>query len=141
MQQEKFDLYLNGRLEIWANWQIYPRVYPPITLLAVMLEVGNLSRSFSGSKVPAGVINDLAEEANTWVNWLKLYNPSYADAINAYYIERRKGKKMRDLAKDRKISTRTLEQRLKEARNWLSGLVHAHVNDSLFKENNSRVSL
>lgn len=134
MQQEKFDLYLDGRLRIWAAWRLSSKGWPPASLLAVMLEVGSLSRSFSGSKPPVGIEHEWAEELNTLVNRMRKQRPEYADAIKARYIDLRHGQRMSDLAKARKISLSTFKQRIQGAKDWLSGRLDAQMNDPEFIE-------
>jgi hypothetical protein len=125
------DIYLEKRLGLWALWCITPKGWASASLIAIMLEVGAISNSTFGSREPVGLANHLAEEINTWINRMKAQRPEYADALRAYYIEKRKGKKIKELANDRKISVRTLDQRVQHAKNWLMGAVS---NDPYFND-------
>jgi hypothetical protein len=127
MQRTEVDLYLEKRLSVWASWCLREKGWPPETLLAIMLEVGNLSRSCCGSSVPVGLINEWAEEINTWINRMREQRPEYADAIRAYYLEQTNEKRVRHLAKERRIPVSTFFGRVKGAKDWLSGRLDAEA--------------
>jgi hypothetical protein len=138
MEPKNFNRYLEMRLNIWALYHHYILIgekgWPPVSVLAIMLETGTTNDSYFSSKPPTGIANELAEEMNAFINRMQHHRPQYADAIKAVYIEKRAGLHLIDLARKRKISVSTLKQRAQGAKDWLSGILEHETNDKKFTE-------
>ncbi len=118
-----FFRYLDLRLEDWARWEERVRMghegWPPSSVLSIVLEVGVVIQN-SQSKPP--MYFGRAEEINCWLNRLSKESPKIGEAIKAYSL--RNDETYRQVAKKLNVSLTTFNERVREAKNWLSKYIY-----------------
>jgi hypothetical protein len=124
------DVLLDLRLRLWGYWiariQNGEEGWPHTSLLAIVMELGNFTRS---GKQYSPSTNEMADEMNGWINRMGMVFPQYKDAVKAKYVPQdgRKFRSDKELASDRKISVSTFKDRVRDAKIWLSGRLDAEV--------------
>ncbi len=118
-----YDYDLERRLANWARWEIsyiQNRVgYPKQSSIVMFSEGMGIRDEFKS--IPL-IGNDQAQETGLWIKRMGWHHPDYQYAIQAYYLTT---KKIREIADDLLISSRTFKQRLHDAKLWLSGRMSA----------------
>src|SRR5690606_1876776 len=111
------DSELERRLVNWSYYVLDDNGYPSKSTIA---DFGLPTTQIKKSKPPFSINKVEADETNGWVNIMGGQHPEYKIALCAFYL-RPRGMRISDIAEQLNVSLRTFNQRLSDARNWLSG--------------------